>query len=150
MCIRDRSGLEWYVLQYPLHKGLQSWVEQLNRVYREHPALHELDTEPAGFEWIDCNDSPASTISILRKGKSAKEQVVVACNFTPVPRIDYQLGVPHGGFWREILNSDAKEYGGSGMGNLGGVQAQEDPIHGRPYSLKLTLPPLAVLFLKAE
>ncbi len=143
-------GLEWFVLQYPLHKGLQTWVEQLNRVYREHPALHELDTEPAGFEWIDCNDSPASTISLLRKGKSAKEQVVVVCNFTPVPRLNYRLGVPCGGFWREILNSDAKEYGGSGMGNLGGAQAQAEPIHGRPFSLSLTLPPLAVLYLKAE
>jgi 1,4-alpha-glucan branching enzyme len=144
------SGLEWQVLQYPFHFGLQSWVEQLNRLYSNEPALHELDTDPQGFEWIDCNDSVASTLSLVRKGKSSRQQIVVACNFTPVPRIGYRLGVPTGGFWRELLNSDAKEYGGGGMGNLGGVLAEEKPVHGRPYSLNLTLPPLAALFLKAE
>jgi 1,4-alpha-glucan branching enzyme len=143
-------GLEWYVLQYRTHRGLQKWVEQLNRAYREQPALHEWDNEPAGFEWIDCNDNTASTISLLRKGKSERGHVVVVCNFTPVPRLGYRLGVPSGRFWREILNSDAAEYGGSGMGNLGGVQAQDESIHGRPYSVSLTLPPLAALFLKAE
>ena len=141
-------GLEWQVLQYPFHSGMLSWVEQLNRLYASEPALHELDTDPHGFEWIDCNDSVASTISLVRKGKSSKQQIVVVCNFTPVPRIGYRLGVPAGGFWRELLNSDAKEYGGSGMGNLGGVQAEEVPAHGRPFSLKLTLPPLGALFLK--
>jgi 1,4-alpha-glucan branching enzyme len=144
------SSLEWYVLQYPVHSGLQRWVEQLNRVHRQYPALHELDTDPAGFEWIDCNDSETSTISLLRRGKSSRSEIVVVCNFTPVPRIGYRLGVPSGGFWRELLNSDARDYGGSGMGNLGGVQAAEQPMHGRPYSLELTLPPLGVLFLKAE
>jgi 1,4-alpha-glucan branching enzyme len=144
------SGLEWQVLQYPSHRGLLSWVEQLNRLYASEPALHELDTDPQGFEWIDCNDSVASTISLVRKGKSTKQRVVVVCNFTPVPRMNYRLGVPKDGFWRELLNSDAKEYGGSGMGNLGGVLAEKEPVHGRPYSLNLTLPPLAALFLKAE
>jgi len=143
-------SLEWHVLQYPFHSGMLSWVEQLNRLYASEPALHELDTDPQGFEWIDCNDSVASTISLLRKGKSSKQQVVVVCNFTPVPRIGYRLGVPAGGFWRELLNSDAKEYGGSGMGNLGGVMAEKQEVHGRPYSLNLTLPPLAVIFLKAD
>ena len=143
------SSLEWDVLRYPVHHGLQNWVEQLNRAYRSEPALHEFDTDPKGFEWIDCNDNAASTISLLRKGSLPGQVVVVACNFTPIPRIDYRLGVPTGGFWREILNSDAKEYGGSGMGNSGGVMAEEHPVHGRPYSLKLTLPPLAALFLKA-
>jgi 1,4-alpha-glucan branching enzyme len=144
------SSLEWHVLQYPLHRGLQSWVEQLNRLYRHEPAMHELDTDPSGFEWIDCNDHAASTLSLLRKGKSSKDRIVVACNFTPIPRVGYRLGVPAGGFWRELLNSDAKEYGGGGMGNLGGVVAEEQPAHGRPYSLNLTLPPLAAVFLKAE
>ncbi len=144
------GGLEWQVLQYPFHRGLLSWVEQLNRLYASETALHELDTDPQGFEWIDCNDSVDSTISLVRKGKSSKQQIVVACNFTPVPRMNYRLGVPTGGFWRELLNSDAKEYGGSGMGNLGGVVAEKEPVHGRPWSLNLTLPPLAVLFLKAE
>ena len=143
-------GLEWQVLQYPFHSGMLSWVEQLNRLYASEPALHELDTDPHGFEWIDCNDSVASTISLVRKGKSSKQQIVVVCNFTPVPRIGYRLGVPAGGFWRELLNSDAKEYGGSGMGNLGGVMAEKQEVHGRPYSLNLTLPPLAAVFLKAD
>jgi 1,4-alpha-glucan branching enzyme len=144
------TSLEWDVLQYPVHRGLQAWMEQLNRVYRNEPALHELDSDPRGFEWIDCNDNAASTLSLVRKGKSPKQQIVVVCNFTPVPRIGYRLGVPGGGFWREVLNSDAKEYGGSGMGNLGGVMAQEEPVHGRPYSLNLTLPPLTAIFLKVE
>jgi 1,4-alpha-glucan branching enzyme len=143
-------GLEWQVLQYPFHSGVLSWVEQLNRLYASEPALHELDTDPQGFDWIDCNDSVASTISLLRKGKSSKQQVVVVCNFTPVPRIGYRLGVPAGGFWRELLNSDAKEYGGSGMGNFGGVLAEKQEVHGRPYSLNLTLPPLAAVYLKAD
>jgi 1,4-alpha-glucan branching enzyme len=144
------SGLEWPLLQYAFHRGLQDWVEQLNRLYRHEPALHELDTDPRGFEWIDCNDHAASTLSLVRKGKSLQQQIVVACNFTPIPRIGYRLGVPEAGFWRELLNSDAKEYGGSGMGNLGGVPAEEESAHGRPYSLNLTLPPLAAIFLKAE
>jgi len=143
------SSLEWHVLQYPLHRGLQSWVEQLNRLYRQHPELHELDNEPGGFEWIDCNDTLSSTISLLRKGK-ATGSIVVVCNFTPVPRVGYRLGVPGGGYWRELLNSDAAEYGGSGIGNMGGAQAEEQPAHGRSHSLLLTLPPLSALYLKAE
>src|SRR5271166_2339992 len=144
------SSLEWDVLQYPVHYGLQNWVEQVNRLYASEPALHELDNDPKGFEWIDCNDSAASTLSLLRKGKSPQQNIVVVCNFTPVPRVGYLLGVPAGGYWRELLNSDGKEYGGSGMGNAGGVMAEEEPVHGRPFSLNLTLPPLAALFLKAE
>ena len=144
------SSLEWHVLQYPLHSGLQNWMEQLNRLYRQEPALHELDNDPKGFEWIDCNDNAASTISLVRKAKSTAHSVVVVCNFTPVPRVGYRLGVPRGGYWRELLNSDAREYGGSGMGNMGGTMAEEKSAHGRPYSLNLTLPPMAALFLKAD
>jgi len=144
------TSLEWDVLQYPVHHGLQLWMEQLNRLYRSEPALHDFDTDPRGFEWIDCNDNAASTVSLLRKSRAPKQDVVVVCNFTPVPRIGYRLGVPAGGYWRELLNSDAKDYGGSGMGNAGGVMAQAEPVHGRPYSLTMTLPPLAALFLKAE
>ena len=144
------TSLDWHLLKYPVHTGLQRWVGQLNQVYREYPALHELDNDPAGFEWIDCNDNENSTISLLRKGKSSQDKIAVVCNFTPVPRLGYRLGVPTGGFWRELLNSDAKEYEGSGMGNLGGVHAKELPVHGRPYSLELTLPPLGALFLKAQ
>jgi 1,4-alpha-glucan branching enzyme len=144
------SSVDWHLLENPLHRGLQEWMAQLNRTYKEQPALHEFDADPAGFEWVDCNDSAASVVSLIRKGRSEREVVLVVCNFTPVPRESYQVGVPHGGFWRELLNSDANEYGGSGMGNLGGCTAYELSVHGRPYSLKLTLPPLAALFLKPD
>jgi 1,4-alpha-glucan branching enzyme len=143
-------GLEWFVTQFGTHHGLQNWVRDLNRVYREHPALHELDNEQPGFEWIDCNDNETSTISLVRKAKSGSGDVVIVCNFTPVPRIGYKLGVPHGGFWREILNSDANDYNGTGMGNMGGVHAAEEPLHGRTHSVTLTLPPLAAMYLKGE
>ncbi len=142
------GSLEWHVLQYPVHSGLQSWVEQLNRVYRSEPGLHWFDTDPAGFEWVDCNDAPTSVISLLRKGKTSGDEILAVFNFTPVPRSNYRVGVPAGGYWRELLNSDGKEYFGSGMGNLGGVTAEEQSVHGRPYSLSLTLPPLAALFFK--
>ena len=144
------SSVDWHLLENPLHRGLQEWMAQLNRTYKEQPALHEFDADPAGFEWVDCNDSAASVVSLIRKGKSKKDVVLVVCNFTPVPRESYQVGVPQGGFWRELLNSDANEYGGSGMGNLGGCTAYELSVHARPYSLKLTLPPLAALFLKPD
>jgi 1,4-alpha-glucan branching enzyme len=144
------TSLEWHVTQYPVHHGVQAWMEQLNRFYRNEPAMHVLDNDPAGFEWVDCNDNANSTISLLRKSESPADTVLGVFNFTPVPRLEYRIGVPHGGFWREMLNSDASEYAGSGMGNMGGVHAEEIPTHGRPWSLKLTLPPLAALFFKAE
>jgi 1,4-alpha-glucan branching enzyme len=143
------SSLEWHVLQYQVHRGVQAWMEQLNRFYRSEPAMHVLDNNPAGFEWVDANDNATSTVSLLRKSESPRDTVLVVCNFTPVPRSGYRVGVPHGGYWREMLNSDAREYAGSGIGNLGGVQADETPTHGRPFSLKLTLPPLSALFFKA-
>jgi 1,4-alpha-glucan branching enzyme len=111
--------------------------------------MHLLDNNSAGFEWVDCNDNLTSTISLLRKSESPADTVLVVCNFTPITRVGYRIGVPAGGYWRELLNSDAHEYGGTGVGNLGGVHAEEEPAHGRPYSLKLTLPPLGALFLKA-
>jgi 1,4-alpha-glucan branching enzyme len=125
-----------------------NWVEQLNRTYRSESALHWFDNDPKGFEWVDCNDAPASIIALLRKGKDGENPVLVVCNFTPVPRVGYMVGVPMGGHWKEILNSDAREYGGSGAGNMGGVEALPEKTHGRPYSLKLTLPPLGALFFK--
>ncbi len=143
------SSLDWDIVQYPVHRGLQAWMEQLNRFYRNEPAMHQLDIGHEGFEWIDANDNAASTISLLRKSESPQDTILVACNFTPVPRTGYRVGVPHGGYWNEMLNSDAREYAGSGQGNLGGVQAEETPSHGRPFSLTLTLPPLAALFFKA-
>ncbi|MBS1852971.1 MAG: 1,4-alpha-glucan branching protein GlgB [Acidobacteria bacterium] len=144
------SSLEWHVLQYPLHRGVQFWVEQLNRLYRQEPGLHQLDTDPAGFEWVDCNDSAASTISLLRKSKNPRDTILAVFNFTPVPREEYRIGVPIGGYWRELLNSDAKDYAGSGLGNGGGAMAEAKRAHGRPFSLSITLPPLGALFFKPE
>ncbi len=140
------SALDWALLDSPAHAGVQRWVRDLNRLYRTEPALHELDCEPAGFEWIDCDDAESSVISLLRKGKSTANLVLAICNFTPVPRDGYRLGVPRGGFWREALNSDAVAYGGSGVGNRGGLDAEPVAHHGRPFSLVLTLPPLSVSF----
>jgi len=144
------TSLDWHLLQYDTHRGVQRWVADLNRLYRAEPALHELDFEPAGFEWVDANDAESSVISFLRRGRSPDDVILVVANFTPVVRHGYRVGVPKGGFWRELLNSDAKEYGGSGVGNLGGKDADPVPCHGRPFSLELVLPPLAVIFLKPE
>jgi len=143
------EGLDWHVVESPLHAGVLRWVDDVNRAYVAEPALHELDFNPSGFEWIDANDSRQSVISFLRKGPSSNP-IAVVCNFTPVPRMNYRTGVPRAGFWKEILNSDARPYGGNGWGNMGGVAAAPVPYHGRPYSLSLTLPPLGVMFLKAE
>ncbi len=140
------GSLDWNLVDYPLHGGVQQWIGDLNRLYRSEAALHELDCEPAGFEWIDCGDTESSVVSLIRKGKSTANLVLAVCNFTPVPRQGYRIGAPRGGFWREVLNSDAWEYGGSGMGNGGGREADSQPHHGRPCSLLLTLPPLSVVF----
>jgi 1,4-alpha-glucan branching enzyme len=144
------EGLHWHLLDYPHHATLQRWVEDLNRTYRQEPALHQLDFDPAGFEWIDCNDSLHSVLSLIRKGRSEADNLIILCNFTPVPRYNYRVGVPRPGYWQEILNSDAKEYGGSGHGNMGGIETSPIPYHGRPCSLNLTLPPLGAIFLKRE
>jgi 1,4-alpha-glucan branching enzyme len=141
------GSLDWDLLDYPSHVGIQRWVRDLNHLYRSEPALHEFDCEPAGFEWIDCGDTDSSVLSLLRKGKSTSTLVLAVCNLTPVPRSGYRIGAPRGGYWRELLNSDGKEYGGSGMGNGGGVEATATPMHGRPFSLAVILPPLSVLFL---
>jgi 1,4-alpha-glucan branching enzyme len=142
------TTLDWNLLDFESHRQLQYWVADLNNSYRWENALNEIDFQSAGFEWIDCNDSDHSTVSFLRKGRANDDVILVVCNFTPIPRLNYRVGVPRGGFWREILNSDAKEYGGTGMGNFGGLTADHHTFHGRRYSLNLTLPPLAILFLK--
>ncbi len=143
----DRS-LDWDLLQNPLHHSLQRWVSDLNRLYRSEPALYEHDIDPAGFEWVDCNDADSSVISLLRKGATTHDLVLVACNFTPVPRTNYRIGVPRGGYWQEVLNSDAALYGGGGWGNLGGMDAAPVPLHGRSHSLTLTLPALSAVFFR--
>ncbi len=144
----SEESLEWHVLQYPRHKGLQRWVKDLNNFYRDEPAMYELDNEQRGFEWIDFRDWESSIISFIRKGKSTNDIVLVVCNFTPVSRNNYRVGVPRGGFWKEVLNSDAREYGGSGQGNLGGVDASPMHYHGRSHSISLNIPPLGVLYFK--
>jgi 1,4-alpha-glucan branching enzyme len=143
------GSLHWYLLQFAPHAGIQHWVKDLNRVYHDEPALHEQDYRPEGFEWIDCNDAESSTLSFLRKAQTNEDCILIVCNFTPVPRSSYQVGVPRGGYWRELLNSDARIYGGSGLGNLGGVEAEAISTHGRPFSLTITLPPLAVVVFKS-
>jgi len=143
-------SLQWELLQQPSHSAMQRWISTLNGYYAGERALHELDCDPDGFEWIDANDSEKSVLSFLRKAKTQKDLIAVVCNFTPVPRWNYRVGVPRGGYWREILNSDAVEHGGSGKGNLGGQEASPVGYHGRPFSLNLTLPPLGAVFLKSE
>ncbi|HEX7226542.1 MAG TPA: 1,4-alpha-glucan branching protein GlgB [Candidatus Binatia bacterium] len=142
------GSLPWELLNDPMHQGLKDWVSDLNHLYRSDPALHEFDCDPGGFEWIDCDDAEHSVISLLRKGKSTKDLILVVCNFTPVPRYSYRLGAPRAGHWQEVLNSDSARYGGSNMGNLGGIETVPIPLHARPHSLTLTLPPLSVSLFK--
>ncbi len=144
------ESLEWHALEYPGHRGVQLWVKDLNELYGREPALHELDFEPAGFEWVDFGDVDRSIISYLRKGKSTKDVFLIVCNFTPVPEWNYRIGVPEGGLWEEVLNSDGREYGGNGLGNSGAAEAMPHPFHGRSHSLSLTLPPLGILAFKKE
>lgn len=143
------TSLDWHLLQYRPHSGLQKLVQDLARLYRNEPALYEMDFESKGFEWIDCNDSLHSVVSYLRRGRSTGDVILIVCNFTPAPHIGYRIGVPHGGYWQEVLNSDAHDYGGSGYGNLGGLEAEAVPFHGRPNSLNLTLPPLGAVLFKS-
>ncbi|HKS23402.1 MAG TPA: 1,4-alpha-glucan branching protein GlgB [Thermoanaerobaculia bacterium] len=140
------TSLDWHLLDTVEHAELQRWVEDLNKAYRTIPALHELDFSPDGFEWIDCCDSENSVVSLMRKSKSG-DVVVIALSYTPLPHHNYAIGVPYGGQWQEILNSDAKIYGGSGQGNMGSVEAAPIPLHGRKWSVNLTLPPLGAVFL---
>ncbi len=144
------DSLEWHVLQYPEHAGVRRWVTDLNRLYRSEPALYQVDFERSGFEWVDNNDSEQSVLTFLRRPFGGGAPLLVVCNFTPVPRTNYFVGVPEGGYWREVANSDATLYGGSGMGNFGGVEAAPVAVHGRFHSLALTLPPLSTLMFKSE
>jgi len=140
--------VEWWVTGMPEHGGMQRWIADLNRLYRAEPALYEVDFAHEGFEWVDCSDTESSVVAFLRKPRKGGPVLLVACNFTPLPRPNYVLGVPTGGVWQEVLNSDARDYGGAGWGNLGGAEAAPVGAHGRPYSLTLTLPPLGVVYMK--
>jgi 1,4-alpha-glucan branching enzyme len=142
----DRE-LDWALLQQPFHAGVHALVRDLNGLYRREPALHERDCEGDGFAWIDCHDQEASVVSFLRRGRSSDDFVVTVCNFTPVVREQYVVGVPKDGPYRERLNTDSAYYGGSDVGNGAGVTARAAPAHGFEHSLRLTLPPLATIVL---
>jgi 1,4-alpha-glucan branching enzyme len=143
------ASLDWHLLeQGPYHRGLQALVRDLNRLYRTEPALHEVDFEPAGFEWMDCSDAEGGVVAFVRRARDTRNLVLVVCNFTPVPRHGYRVGVPVEGFYRELLNTDAGFYGGSNLGNAGGVRAEPRPWSGQPWSVTLTLPPLGMVVLK--
>ena len=143
------TSLDWHLLDNPLHLGMQRWVRDLNHYYRDQTALHELDFDQDGFEWMDCHDSQNSVISFVRRARSGNDIILVVCNFTPVPRHNYLIPTPRGGWWHEDINSDAEIYGGSGMGNAGGVEAAPVGAGRQFHSLSLTLPPLGVLFLRS-
>jgi 1,4-alpha-glucan branching enzyme len=142
------DSLDWHLLNFSSHRQLQRWVSDLNHTYRNERALHELDCEGEGFEWIDGSDSQQSMLSFVRKSIGGSDTILIVCNFTPVPRYEYRVGVPQIGRWTEILNSDSDAYGGTDFGNLGGKDAEEIPMHGRSHSLNLTIPPLGAVFLK--
>jgi 1,4-alpha-glucan branching enzyme len=142
--------LEWHLLQFTSHSGLQNWITDLNRVYRSEPALHLHDCQPAGFQWIEGGDVERSILAYLRRGEEPADVVLVICNFTPTPRHNYRVGVPSRGFWRELLNSDAQYYGGSGQGNIGGVETTPIAYHGQPVSLNVTVPPLGIVLWKQD
>ncbi len=142
------TSLQWDLLQWESHQGLQKCVADLNRLYRQEPSLHQVDFEHTGFEWIDCHNYNDSILSFVRRGKDPSDFLLVACNFTPVPRQNYRIGVPEGGWYEEIFNTDSSYYAGSNVGNYPGITAEEIPMHGRPFSLNLVLPPLAVTVFK--
>ena len=144
------TDLDWDLLQYHSHKTLKKFFSDLNGIYKSEPALYSQDFEEAGFHWIDCSDNRHSVIAFIRRGTNPEEFVVTVCNFTPQPHSHYRVGVPELGFYTEIFNSDAREYGGSNMGNLGGKWTDEWSFHEQPYSLDLCLPPLGVLILKID
>jgi len=145
---QHEESLEWSVLQYPHHAGLRRWVEDINRFYRSEPALYQKDFSQDGFQWVDCNDAEKSVVSFVRRGHGPHDTLLVVCNFTPVVRENYLVGVPAGGYWQEVLNSDAGLYGGSDVGNFGGMEAAPVAAGNMYHSLMLRLPPLGVLYFK--
>ena len=145
------ASIDWALLgQGPYHRGLQQMVRDLNQLYRREPALFEADYDPAGFFWIDCADVEHSVLSFIRQKQDGGGRLAVILNLTPELRAGYRVGLPQAGSWREVLNTDAQNYGGSNQGNQGGVIAEPQPLHHQPYSAAVTLPPLAVIALRAE
>jgi len=141
--------LDWNLLDFASHVGVQRWVRDLNRLMVNEPALHKFDFQSRGFEWLDCSDSDQSVLTFLRRGDESDCQILVALNFTPVPRYDYKIGVEIPGTWLEVLNSDSESYWGSGVGNMGAVPTRDHGSHGRPFSLTISVPPLGAVFLKS-
>lgn len=141
--------LDWELLRYPVHDGIRAWVRDLNHLYRRCPAFFELDFDPKGFEWENCHDSDQSVLTFFRRDRGGR-MILAACNFTPLMRTNYAVGVPKGGMWRELLNSDSHAYGGSGAGNMGAVRSEPIPVHGRPFSMNLVLPPLSILYFQPD
>jgi 1,4-alpha-glucan branching enzyme len=144
------TSLDWHLLSEPRHSGLLRWVRDLNTTLRGQPALYALDVDPAGFEWIDSADTERSIVSFIRKSREPGDAILFVCNFTSATHYNYRLGAPAGGYWKEILNGDAHLYGGSGQGNMGGVEASPLPMHGQSWSLSITVPPLAVAAFKVS
>jgi 1,4-alpha-glucan branching enzyme len=142
----ERS-LDWHLLEQPGHAGIQSLVRDLNRLYRSEPALYELDSDPAGFSWLEPNDADNNVVAFARHSQEGDRVVVFAANLSPVPRTGYRLGLPRSGRWREAINTDSSFYGGSDVGNLGGVQPEPIPWHNQAFSAEVTLPPLAAIWL---
>jgi 1,4-alpha-glucan branching enzyme len=143
------ASLDWHLLQFGAHQAIKRWVQDLNFLYRTEPTLYDQDFAQQGFQWVDFHDAEKSVISFLRWSRSGEDPILVVGNFTPVPRYHYKVGVPYDGFWKEVLNSDAKDYGGSQLGNWGGVEAIPASFYGKfDFTLSLTLPPLAILFFK--
>jgi 1,4-alpha-glucan branching enzyme len=142
------ESLDWHLREDPLHAGLSRWVQDLNRMYQRERSLHEVDFDGSGFSWIDCNDNENSVVSLIRKAKNAEDFTVMVVNFTPVPRPEYRIGVPEAGWYRELLNSDGVIYGGSNMGNGGGINSEPIAAHGFDHSVRLVVPPLGCVLLK--
>jgi 1,4-alpha-glucan branching enzyme len=142
------GSLDWPLLQHDAHSRLRLLVGALNHMYRTERALQECDVDPSGFEWVDCSDAEKNIVSYIRKGKRSGEMLLVICHFSPVLRTNYRIGVPLRGYWQEILNTDAEIFGGSGQGNFGGSITVPIPLHGRPHSLTLTVPPLSVVVFR--
>jgi len=147
----EARSLDWHLLDgWPMHAKMQAWARDLNHLYRREPALYEQDFTPEGFEWIEANDAEQSVYSYIRFARDRRDYLVVVLNFTPVPRYGYRIGVPEGGYYREVLNSDAGMYGGGNVGNLGGRLAEPIAWHRHPHSLSLTLPPLGIVIFKRQ
>jgi 1,4-alpha-glucan branching enzyme len=146
----EDRGLDWGLLNWPTHAQMQAWFRDLNKLYQEQPALYQRDIDPAGFRWIEANDAEQSVLSYLRFAEDRRDFMLVVCNFTPVPRYNYRLGVPEPGHYMELLNSDSAYYGGGNIGNLGGVEADPIEWHGYRQSVSLNLPPLAIVILKVK